>query len=73
MKINENLERFFLHDLELKLIFLFGNSIVSRMIRNKGMALSLETFPLKVEMAKKLLEVIDDHITEYFLYLVYRD
>ena len=73
MKINENLERFFLHDLELKLIFLFGNSIVSRMIRNKGMALSLENFPLKVEMAKKLLEVIDDHITEYFLYLVYRD
>ena len=66
MTINENLEKNFLHDLELKLIFLFGNSVVSCLIRNKGMAFSLETFPLKVEMAKKLLEVIDDHITEYF-------
>ena len=66
MTINENLEKKFLHDLELKLSLLFGNSVVSCMIRNKGMAFSLETFPLKVEMAKKLLEVIDDHITEYF-------
>ena len=66
MTINENLEKIFLHDLELKLIFLLGNSVVSCMIRNKGMAFSLETFPLKGEMAKKLLEVIDDHITEYF-------
>ena len=44
----------------------FGDSIVSCMIRDKGMAFSLETFPLKVEMAKKLLEVVDDDITEYF-------
>ena len=66
MKINENLEKKFLHDLELKLSLLFGNSVVSCMIRNKGMAFSLETFPLKVEMVKKFLEVIDDHITEYF-------
>ena len=64
--INENHEKTFLHDLELKLSLVFGDSIVSCMIRDKGMAFSLETFPLKVEMAKNLLEVVDDHITECF-------
>ena len=66
MTINENLEKKFLHNLELKLSLVFGDSIVSCMIRNKGMAFSLETFPLTPEMAKKLLKVVDDHITEYF-------
>ena len=64
--VNENHGKTFLHDLELKLSLVFGDSIVSGMIRDKGMAFSLETFPLKVEMAKKLLEVVDDDITEYF-------
>ena len=35
MAINENLEKKFLHDLELKLSLLFGDSIVSCLIRDK--------------------------------------
>ena len=66
MTINENHEKKFLNDLELKLSLLFGDFIVSCLIRDQGMAFSLETFPLAVEMVTKLLEVIDDHITEYF-------
>ena len=66
MTINENLEKKFLHNLELQLNLTFGDSIVSCMIREKGMAFSLETFPLQSETAKKLLKVVDDHITEYF-------
>ena len=58
MVINENLEKKFLHNLELKLSLVFGDSIVSCMIRNKGMAFSLETFPLTPEMAKKLLSCV---------------
>ena len=73
MVINENLEKKFLHNLELKLSLVFGDSIVSCMIRNKGMVFSLETFPLTPEMAKKLLKVVDNHITEYFFYLVYQN
>ena len=69
MTINENLEKKFLNNLELKLSLVFGDSIVSCMIRNKGMAFSLETFPLTPEMAKKLLKVVDDHITEYFFFI----
>ena len=69
MAINENLEKKFLHDLELKLSLLFGDSIVACLIRDKGMAFSLETFPLATGMATKLLEVIHDHITEYFFYI----
>ena len=66
MTINGNLEKKFLHDLELKLSLVFGDSIVSCMIRYKGMAFSLETFPLAPKVAKTLLQVLDDHITEYF-------
>ena len=58
MTINENLKKNFLHNLELKLSLVFGDSIVSCMIRNKGMAFSLETFPLTPEMAKKLLSCV---------------
>ena len=55
MAINENLEKRFLHDLELKLSLLFGDSIVSCLIRDKGMAFPLETFPLATGMVTKLL------------------
>ena len=66
MTINENLEKKFLPDLKSKLSLVFSDSVVSWMIRDKSMAISLETFPLASEMAKILLDVMDDHITEYF-------
>ena len=73
MKINENLEKRFLHDLDLKFSLLFGNSITSCRIKNKGMTISLETFTLKAEIVRKLLEIVDNRIIQFFLNLVCRN
>lgn len=66
VEINDNLEKKFLHDLELKLSVTSGDCIVSCMIREKSRGSLFETFPMKPETAQKLLKVVDDHISEQF-------
>ena len=40
--------------------------MISCMIKEKGMAISFETFPLTFETAGKLLKLIDKHIIHMF-------